>query len=128
MPLAALPNYREGFGGAGQPGDGSLRPRRELRADRGEAAKGWGQEGRHPARLDSPRSVAEEDQKEVGSQRGQTEGEYRDPEEQQIRIQRGQTAQQREPASSRAACDGLNLVNLMRDIVEKDRTMTTAVV
>src|SRR5262249_32608097 len=49
--LAELPR---GVWGAGQPRDGCLRPRRELRGDRREAAKGWGQEGRHPARRPSP--------------------------------------------------------------------------
>src|SRR6185369_13516813 len=83
----SLAELSRGVWGAGQPGDGSLRPRRELRADRGEAAKGWGQEGRQSTRANR--------------------GEHRDPKEQQIRIQRGQTAQQRGPARSRAACAGL---------------------
>src|SRR4030095_4720224 len=43
----SLAELSRGVWGAGQPGDGSLRPRRELRGNSGEAAKGRSQEGRH---------------------------------------------------------------------------------
>src|SRR5712691_546622 len=102
--LAELPR---GVWGASQPRDGCLRPRRELRGDRGETAKGWGQEGRHPARRQSPLVCCRGRPERGWQPTREDRGEHRDAQEPQIRLPRGQTAQQRESARSRAACDGL---------------------
>src|SRR6266850_606792 len=102
-----LAELSRGVWGAGQPGDGSLRPRRELHGDRGEAAKGRCQEGRHPASRKSPLVCCRGRPERGWQPTREDRGEHRDPKEQQVRIQRRQTAQQREPARSRAACDGL---------------------
>src|SRR5262249_10058395 len=103
----SLEELSRGVWGAGQPGDGSLRPRRELRGNRGEAAKGRRQEGRPPASRGSPLVCCRGRPERGWQSTWKDRGEHRDAQEPQVRLPRGQTAQQPEPARSRAACDGL---------------------
>jgi len=129
MPLEALQNYREVFGEQASP---------EMAVyDRGGSCTetveklqkaGVKKVGIQPAGK-APWSVAAEDQKEVGSQRGKTEGSIGTLKSSKYGFRGGR---QRSNESLRAAGQHamvcMNLVNLMRDIVEKDRKTTTAVV
>jgi hypothetical protein len=129
MPLAALQNYREVFGEQASP-EMAVYDRGGSCAQTVEKLQKAGVKkvGIQPAGK-APWSVAEEDQKEVGSQRGKPEGSIGPLKSSKYEFRGGR---QRSNESLRAAGQHamvcMNLVNLMRDLVEKDRTMTTAVV
>lgn len=129
MPLAALQNYREVFGEQASPemavydrgGSGAQTVEKLQKA-------GVKKVGIQPAGK-APWSVAEADQKEVGSQRGQTEGSIGTLKSSKYEFRGGrQRSNESLRAAGQRAMVCMNLVNLMRDLVEKDRTMTTAVV
>jgi len=129
MPLAALQPSREGFGEQASP--------ERLGYDRGGSCAqtveklqkaGVKKVGIQPAGK-APWSVAAEDQKEVGSQRGKTEGSIGTLKRPKYAFSGGrQRSHERLRAAGQRAMVCMNVVNLMRDLVEKDRTMTTAVV
>jgi len=129
MPLAALKNYREVFGEQASP---------EMAVyDRGGSCvetveklqkAGVKKVGIQPAG-EAPWYVAEEDQKEVGSQRGKTEGSIGTLKSRKYDFQGGrQRSNESLHAAGQRAMVCMNLVNLTRDIVEKDRKTTTTVV
>lgn len=129
MPLVALQNYREVFGEQASP--------EMVVYDRGGSCAqtveklqkaGVKKVGIQPAGK-APWSVAEEDQKEVGSQRGKTEGSIGALKSSKYEFRGGrQRNNESLQAAGQRAMVCMNLGNLMRDIVEKDRTVTTAVV
>jgi len=129
MPLAALQNYREVFGEQASP-EMAVYDRGGSCAQTVEKLQKAGVKkvGIQPAGK-APWSVAEEDQKEVGSQRGQTEGSIGTLKSSKYEFRGGrQRSNESLRAAGQRAMVCMNLVNLMRDIVEKDRTMTTEVV
>ena len=129
MPLAALQNYREVFGEQASP-EMAVYDRGGSCAQTVEKLQKAGVKkvGIQPAGK-APWSVAEEDQKEVGSQRGQTEGSIGTLKSSKYEFRGGrQRSNESLRAAGQRAMVCMNLVNLMRDLVEKDRTMTTAVV
>jgi len=129
MPLAALQNYREVFGEQASP-EMAVYDRGGSCAQTVEKLQKAGVKkvGIQPAGK-APWSVAEEDQKEVGRQRGQTEGSIGTLKSSKYEFRGGrQRSNESLRAAGQRAMVCMNLVNLMRDIVEKDRTMTTAVV
>jgi hypothetical protein len=129
MPLAALQNYREVFGEQASP-EMAVYDRGGSCAQTVEKLQKAGVKkvGIQPAGK-APWSVAEADQQEVGSQRGQTEGSIGTLKSSKYEFRGGrQRSNESLRAAGQRAMVCMNLVNLMRDIVEKDRTMTTAVV
>jgi hypothetical protein len=129
MPLAALQNYREVFGAQASP-EMAVYDRGGSCAQTVEKLQKAGVKkvGIQPAGK-APWSVAEADQKEVGSQRGQTEGSIGTLKSRKYDFSGGrQRSNESLRAAGQRAMVCMNLVNLMRDIVEKDRTMRTAVV
>jgi hypothetical protein len=129
MPLAALQNYREVFGKTASPEmvvydrGGSCAETVEKLQQAGVKKVGIQPAGK------APWYVAEADQKEVGSQRGQTEGSIGTLKSRQYDFHGGrQRSNESLRAAGQRAMVCMNLVNLMRDIVEKDRKTTTAVV
>jgi hypothetical protein len=129
MPLAALQNYREVFGEQASP-EMAVYDRGGSCAQTVEKLQKAGVKkvGIQPAGK-APWSVAEEDQKEVGSQRGKTEGSIGTLKSSKYEFRGGrQRSNESLRAAGQRAMVCMNLVNLMRDIVEKDRPMTTAVV
>ena len=129
MPLEALQNYRAVFGEQASP-EMAVYDRGGSCAETVEKLQQAGVKkvGIQPAGK-APWYVAAADQKEVGSQRGQTEGSIGTLKSGKYDFQGGR---QRSNESLQAAGQGamvcMNLVNLMRDIVEKDRKTTVAVV
>jgi hypothetical protein len=129
MPLAALQNYREVFGAQASP-EMAVYDRGGSCAQTVEKLQKAGVKkvGIQPAGK-APWSVAEADQKEVGSQRGQTEGSIGTLKSRKYDFSGGsQRSNESLRAAGQRAMVCMNLVNLLRDIVEKDRTMRTAVV
>ncbi len=129
MPLAALQNYREVFGEQASP-EMVVYDRGGSCAETVEKLQKAGVKkvGIQPAGK-APWYVAEEDQKEVGSQRGKTEGSIGTLKSRKYDFQGGrQRSNESLHAAGQRAMVCMNLVNLMRDIVEKDRKTTTAVV
>jgi hypothetical protein len=129
MPLAALQNYREVFGEQASP-EMAVYDRGGSCAQTVEKLQKAGikKVGIQPAGK-APWSVAEEDQKEVGSQRGKTEGSIGTLKSSKYEFRGGrQRSNESLRAAGQRAMVCMNLVNLMRDIVERDWTMTTAVV
>jgi hypothetical protein len=129
MPLAALQHYREVFGEQTSP--------EMIVYDRGGSCAqtveklqkaGVKKVGIQPAGK-APGYVAEEDQKEVGSQRGKTEGSIGTLKSRKYDFHGGrQRSNESLHAAGQRAMVCMNLVNLMRNIVEKDRKTTTAFV
>jgi len=129
MPLAALQNYREVFGEQASP-EMAVYDRGGSCAQTVEKLQKAGVKkvGIQPAGK-APWSVAEEDQKEVGSQRGKTEGSIGTLKSSKYEFRGGrQRSNESLRAAGQRAMVCMNLVNLMRDIVEKDRTLTIAVI
>jgi len=128
MPLAALQNYREVFGETAIP--------EMVVYDRGGSCAetvaklqqaGVKKIGIQPAGQ-APWYVAAADQKAVGSQRGQTEGSIGTLKSRKYDFHGGrQRSNQSLHAAGQRAMVCMNLVNLMRDLVEKDRKTTKAV-
>jgi hypothetical protein len=129
MPLAALQHSREVFGEQTSP--------EMIVYDRGGSCAetveklqkaGVKKVGIQPAGK-APWYVAEEDQKEVGSQRGKTEGSIGTLKSRKYDFHGGrQRSNESLHAAGQRAMVCMNLVNLMRNIVEKDRKTTTAFV
>jgi hypothetical protein len=122
MPLEALKNYREVFGAKATP--------EMVIYDRGGSCAGTVEKlitagvkkvGIQPAGK-APWYVAEADQQEVKSQRGKTEGSIGTLKSRKYEFNHGR---QRSPATLEAAGQRamvcMNLNNLLRDIVEKER-------
>lgn len=129
MPLAALQNYREVFGEPANP-EMAVYDRGGSCAETVEKLQKAGVKkvSSQPAGK-APWYVAEADQKEVGSQRGKTEGSIGTLKSRKYDFQGGrQRSNESLRAAGQRAMVCVNLVNLMRDIVEKDRKMTAAVV
>ena len=129
MPLAALQTYREVFGVQASP-EMAVYDRGGSCAQTVEKLQKAGVKkvGIQPAGK-APWSVAEADQKEVGSQRGQTEGSIGTLKSRKYDFSGGrQRSNESLRAAGQRAMVCMNLVNLLRDLVEKDRTMRTAVV
>ncbi len=129
MPLAALQTYREVFGEQASPEmavydrGGSCAATVEKRQKAGVK-----QVGSQPAGK-APWYVAEADQKEVSSQRGKTEGSSGTLKSGKYEFQAGrQRSNESLQAAGQRAMVCMNLVNLLRDLVEKDRQVTEAVV
>ena len=129
MPLKALSGYRAIFGQEATPelvvydrGGDSTATRNRLTSEKVKYV-GIQPKGQRPW------SVAEEDQKEVGSQRGKTEGSIGTLKSSKYEFRGGrQRSNESLRAAGQRAMVCMNLVNLMRDIVEKDRTLTIAVI
>jgi hypothetical protein len=129
MPLEALQNYREVFGKTASP-EMAVYDRGGSCAETVEKLQKAGVKkvGIQPAGK-APWYVAQEDQKEVGSQRGKTEGSIGTLKSRKYDFQGGrQRSNESLHAAGQRAMACMNLVNLMRDIVEKDRKRPTAVV
>jgi hypothetical protein len=129
MPLAALQNYREVFGEQASP-EMAVYDRGGSCAQTVEKLQQAGVKkiGIQPAGK-APWYVAAADQQEVGSQRGKTEGSIGTLKSGKYDLQGGrQRSNESLQAAGQRAMVCMNLVNLMRDIVEKDRKTTTAVV
>jgi hypothetical protein len=129
MPLAALQNYREVFGEQASP-EMVVYDRGGSCAETVEKLQKAGVKkvGIQPAGK-APWYVAEADQKEVGSQRGKTEGSIGTLKSDRYEFQGGrQRSNQSLRAAGQRAMVCMNLVNLMRDLVERDRKRTKAVV
>ena len=129
MPLAALQNYHEVFGAQANP-EMAVYDRGGSCAETVEKLQKAGVKkvGIQPAGK-APWSVAEEDQKEVGRQRGKTEGSIGTLKSRKYDFRGGRPRSNESlRATGQRAMVCMNLVNLLRDIVEKDRTMRTAVV
>lgn len=129
MPLAALQNYREVCGEQASPEmvvydrGGSCAETVEKRQQAGVKQVGIQPAGK------APWYVAAADQKEVGSQRGKTEGSIGTLKSGKYDFQGGRPRSNESlQAAGQRAMVCMNLVNLMRDLVEKDRKTTTAVV
>jgi hypothetical protein len=127
MPRAALPNYREGFGEQASPElavydrGGSCAETVEKRQKAGVKKVGSQPAGK------APWYVAEADQKEVGSHRGQTAGSIGTLKSSKYEFRGGrQRSNESLRAAGQRAMVCLNLVNLLRDLVEKDRQGTEA--
>lgn len=129
MPLAALQHYREVFGEQASP-EMAVYDRGGSCAETVEKLQKAGVKkvGIQPAGK-APWYVAAADQKEVGSQRGKTEGSIGTLKSGKYEFQAGrQRSNESLQAAGQRARVCMNLVNLMRDIVEKDRKTTKAVV
>lgn len=128
-PLEALKNYREVFGEQASP-EMAVYDRGGSCAETVEKLQQAGVKkiGIQPAGK-APWYVAEADQKEVGSQRGKTEGSIGTLKSRKYDFQGGrQRSNESLQAAGQRAMVCMNLVNLMRDIVKKARKTTTAVV
>jgi hypothetical protein len=128
MPLAALQNYCEVFGEQARP-EMVVYDRGGSCAETVEKLQKAGVKkvGIQPAGK-ALWYVAEEDQKEVGSQRGQTEGSIGTLKSRKYDFHGGrQRSNESLRAAGQRAMVCMNLVNLMRDLVEKDRQGTEAV-
>lgn len=128
MPLAALQNYREVFGETASP-EMAVYDRGGSCAQTVEKLQKAGvtKVGIQPAGK-APWYVAEADQKEVGRQRGKTEGSIGTLKSRKYEFQGGrQRSNESLQAAGQRAMACMNLVNLLRDIVEKDRQVTKAV-
>ena len=129
MPLAALKNYREVFGAQASP-EMAVYDRGGSCAETVEKLQKAGVKkvGIQPAGK-APWYVAEADQKEVGSQRGQTEGSIGTLKSRKYDFQGGrQRSNESLHAAGQRAMACMNLVNLLRDIVEKNRKTTKTVI
>jgi len=129
MPLAALQHYREVFGEQASP-EMAVYDRGGSCAQTVEKLQKAGVKkvGIQPAGK-APWSVAEADQKEVGSQRGQTEGSIGTLKSRKYDFHGGrQRSNESLQAAGQRAMVCMNLANLLRDLVEKDRKTTVAVV
>lgn len=122
MPIAALRNYREVFGAKATP-EMAIYDRGGSCADTVEKLlkAGVKKVGIQPAGK-APWYVAEADQQEVKSQRGKTEGSIGTLKSRKYEFNHGR---QRSPATLEAAGQRamvcMNLNNLLRDIVEKEK-------
>lgn len=122
MPLAALKNYRAVFGQAATPemevydrGGSCLKTVEQLQRE------GVRKIGIQPAGK-APWYVVEADQQEVQSQRGQTEGSIGTLKSRKYEFNRGrQRSHGTLEAAGQRAMVCMNLVNLMRDIVEAEK-------
>lgn len=129
MPLEALKNYREVFGEQASP-EMAVYDRGGSCAETVEKLHKAGVKkiGIQPAG-NAPWYVAEADQKEGGSQRGQTEGSIGTLKSRKYDFHGGrQRSNQSLQAAGQRARVCMNLVNLLRDIVEKNSKTTKAVV
>jgi hypothetical protein len=128
MPLAALQNYRAVFGAQASP-EMVVYDRGGSCAETVEKLQKAGVKkvGIQPAGK-APWYVAAADQKEVGSQRGKTEGSIGTLKSRKYDFHGGrQRSNESLHAAGQWAMVCMNLVNLLRDLVEKDRKTTTAV-
>jgi hypothetical protein len=129
MPLEALKNYREVFGEQASP-EMAVYDRGGSCAETVEKLQKAGVKkvGIQPAGK-APWYVAEADQKAVGSQRGKTEGSIGTLKSRKYEFHGGrQRSNQSLQAAGQRAMVCMNLVNLLRDIVEKNSKTTKAVV
>jgi hypothetical protein len=129
MPLEALQNYRAVVGEQASP-EMAVYDRGGSCAETGEKLPKAGVKkvGLQPAGK-APWSVAEADQKEVGSHRGKTQGSIGTLQSRKYDFQGGnQRSNQSLHAAGQRAMGCMNLVNLLRDLVEKNRKTTKAVV
>jgi hypothetical protein len=129
MPLAAWQNYREVFGEPANP-EMAVYDRGGSCAETVEKLQQAGVKkiGSPPAGK-APWSVAAADQKEGGSQRGKTAGSIGTLKSGKYDCQGGRPRSNESlQAAGQRAMVCLNLVNLMRDLVAKDRKTTTVVV